>query len=505
MSKIIKLNILCVFSLLFLLPYKQSVGMVTDTPRIIAGKSKITGRVTSQHKTNKDKISVNLFVSYPISGETVQYKTFVDQSGKFSIDVDLETDISMIGFHTSLNREKHFYVKLTNGGITNVDITYNSENEIKNIDFTPDLNKNDMIRGVEVINKMNMYVSGKPEPLYNKSVDYFLNYAKTRLLKRLEIVKNDPLLSEKQRELLSKEYSLILYCSYIFDYEQFMINNYKNTNKDKSKKLDLHQIDRSYFRFLKDFNLNDPQYLSCITFPEFQNNILQNETLRLPLIEDSNISSWLANVKVILADLVGFKDGPYYDILAANAYGRQLNEAVRPLTEKQKTNISNYWKEGEIAKILFRKNQQIVELNKVKTPAVINDISSVPENKVIETILSKHKNKVVFIDLWATWCMPCLQAMRQFRSAKGDYHDKDVVFVYLTDESSPRKLWEEKIEGIGSEHYYLKADQWRYVMNHFELEYIPSYLLFNKEGLLIKKFSSFPGNDEMKEMINDLL
>lgn len=95
--------------------------------------------------------------------------------------------------------------------------------------------------------------------------------------------------------------------------------------------------------------------------------------------------------------------------------------------------------------------------------------------------------------------------MKQFRSTKGGFRHKDVAFVYLTNGSSPRKLWEEKIKGIGSEHYYLKGAQWEYIMNHFGFEGIPSYLLYNKEGVLINKFTAFPGNKEVKGMINGLL
>src|SRR5690606_10523596 len=118
--------------------------------------------------------------------------------------------------------------------------------------------------------------------------------------------------------------------------------------------------------------------------------------LGIPVIGESDIPSWLASVKGILADLVGFDEGPYYDILAANAYGQQLNEQLEPLTDKQKEHIADYWKNGEIAKILFRKNQQVIELNKVKSPVVLNDISTVPEDMAMETIVvSKYKNQVV--------------------------------------------------------------------------------------------------------------
>lgn len=506
MTKIIKLSFFCIFSFLFLLSSKYSFGKVTDTSVIVAGTSKITGRIISPNGTNNNNVFINITVPHPISGEYAKYKAFVDGSGKFSIDVEVETAISLVGFYPSLNPEKSLLVKLTNGGVTNIDIAYNSDFDIEKIDVTPDMNRNDMTDGLGIMGKMIEYRSGrKPEPLYNKSTEYFLNYARTIVSERLEIVKNDTLISKELKEILSKDLRLFLFKGHVFNYEEYMIGNYRNTNEDKNKKPDIQKIDRSYYRFLKDFNFNDPQYLNCFTFLEVQKEILQNEILGLPEIGESGIPSWLAKVKVILSDLVGFEDGAYYDILAANAYARQLNEEVKPLTAKQKENIANYWKNGEIAKILFRKNQQVVELDKFKSPAVVNEIASVPGDKVMETILSKHKNKVVFVDLWATWCTPCLEAMKQFRSTKNEFRDKDIAFVYLTNASSPRKLWEEKIKGIGSEHYYLTDTQWEYIMNHFEFEYIPSYLLYNKEGVLVKKFTAFPGNEELKKIINGLL
>ena len=497
------LTTLCLLS--FLLVCKQSVGMETDT-QIKAGHAKITGKIISPSDTNIDGISVLITVSHPISGEYVKYKALADRSGKFSIEADVETTISVIGFSTSLNPEKLLFVKLINGVTTNIDIAYNTNLDFKNIDVTPDMPKNDMTESMEVMNEMIAHRSGRaPEPLYNKSIGYYLNFAKTILSERLAILKNDTLLSAERKGLLSRDFHLFLYSGHIFPYEEEMIRNYRNINGDDNEKDNIQKIDRSYFRFLKDFNLNDPQYLHCFTFPEFQKTILQNEILGLPVIGESDIPSWLAKIKAILSDLVGFDDGPYYDILAANAYARQLNEEVKPLTEKQQENITSYWKDGEIAKILFRKNQQVVELDKFKSPAVVHDISSVPEDKVVETIVSKYQNKVIIIDLWATWCAPCLDAMQQFKNTKNEFRDKDVVFVYLTNGSSPQKLWEEKIKGIGDEHYYLTAVQWKYVMDHFGLEYIPSYLLFSKEGKLAHKITAFPGNEEMKKKINGLL
>ncbi|WP_113653408.1 TlpA family protein disulfide reductase [Pedobacter namyangjuensis] len=505
MYKISQLNLFCLSLLLFLLPSKGS-GAMFNNPSIKAGTARITGSIIRANEKTKDSVFINITVPHPISGEYVKSKVAVDQFGKFSINIDVETNISLVALNTSLKPEKYLLVKLTSGAVTTINITYNPDDDIRNIDIMPAMNQNDMIRGFEIRDKMIGFRPNRaPQPMYNKSTEYFLSFAKTALNERLEIVKNDTLISKGLKEILSKDYRLILYNVHVFDYEGEMIINYRNTSGDKNKQPDIQKIDRNYYHFLRDFNLNDIEYLHCFEFLEFQKRILQNETLGIQEIGENDISTWLANVKVILSDLVGFNDGPYYDILIANAYARQLNEEVRPLTKKQKENILNYWGKGEITKILFRKNDKVVELDKIKSPAVLNEIPSVPSDKIIETIISKYKNKVILFDFWATWCVPCLDAIQRFRSTKNEFRDKDVVFVYLTNGSSPLKLWKEKIKGIGSEHYYLNDSQWEFTMNNFGFEAIPSYLLFNKQGVLINKFTAFPENNKVKKMINELL
>lgn len=505
----IKIKIFYLCSFLFLLSCNRATEINTYATTIVAGTSKITGRIISPDGQNKDSIKVTITVQHPISGEVVGHEVIADTSGKFSFSFDVETDTSLVGLSTSVNVYKMILVKAMKGESTQVDINYGSDLNIKYVDVTPAMNKYDMIQSMEALHKMIEYRPKDPNWVYpshyNKSIDEFLDFAKSNVSKRLALfVDNENLFSKEFKGLIAKDYRLFLYTAHLFDYEAHMKRNYRNATQDTVGMPKIQKIDRSYYRFLKDFNLNDPQYLHTFTFAELQDSILKNEVLGLPVIGDSDIPSWLVSVKVILADLVGFDEGPYYDILAANAYGLQLNEQMTPLSEKQKEHINHYWGNGEIAKILFRRNEQVIKLDKVKSPVVVNDVSTIAVDKVIETILSKHKGKVVFIDLWATWCGPCLEAIKQFRVTKGEFQDKDVVFVYITNGSSPKRLWEEKIKGIGSEQYYLTGDQWYYIMDHFEFEGIPSYLLYNREGRLINKFTSFPGNDAVKKMINDL-
>lgn len=507
MMSLNKVRLFSICSLLFFLSCNLATEINTDIITIVAGTAKITGRIILPDESHKESIMVTVSVTHPISGENVRQEILADQTGKFSLEFDIETETSLIGLYTSVNPYKTLYIKLRNNDSTHIDIVYDSNRDFKNIEIAPEMNKYDMMQSMVILSKMIDYRPDRSYPsLYDKSLDDFLNHAKTVVSERLGIfLDNDTLLSKELKETVSKEFRLFMYTNHVFDYEGQMALNYRNVTGNTTEIPNIQKIDKSFFHFLRDFELNDPQYLQTFTFCEFQNAILQNETLGLPKIENSDIPSWLASVKGILTDFLGFRDGTYYDVLVANAYGRQLNEQGIPLSDKQKEHITNYWQNGEISKILFRKNQQVVELNKVKSPTIVNEISTVPKDKVMETIRAKYKDKVIFIDLWATWCGPCLDAIKQFSSAKGDFQDKDVVFVYLTNGSSPKKLWEEKIIGIGDEHYYLTDEQWEYMMDYFELQAIPSYLLYNRKGILINKFTGFPGNNILKKMINDQL
>ena len=503
----IKLKLLIVCSAFLLLSSCQLTGRNKESVNIVAGSSKIMGKITIPDGQNKDSIWVTIQVQYPISGEQVKYEILADQSGKFSLDFDMETETSIVGIYTSVNPSKFLFVRTINNESTSIDISYDSGDNIKYIEITPAMNKYDIMQTSEILYKMNTYRSidsnWEYPRLYDKSIDEVLDFAKKNVSKRMQLfVDHDNLLSQEVKDFIEKEYRLFTYAVNVFNYESAMMINYRNSTQDRTGKPEIKKIDRSYFRFLKDFNLNDPHYLKTFAFSEFQDSILQNETLGLPAIGERDITSWLTEVKSIIADVLGFKEGSYYDVLAANAYGLQMKEELKPLTDKQKLQITKYWGEGEIAKILFRKNNLVGKLANLKSPVVKNDLSLVADDKVMETILSTYKNKVVFIDLWATWCGPCLDAMKDFKSVKGNYKDNDVVFVYITNGSSPRKLWEEKINGIGGEHYYLKDEQWEYMMNYFGFEGIPSYLLFRKDGKLVQKFTGFPGNDKVSKMIN---
>ncbi len=71
---------------------------------------------------------------------------------------------------------------------------------------------------------------------------------------------------------------------------------------------------------------------------------------------------------------------------------------------------------------------------------------------------------------------------------------KEVVFLYLTGESSPELTWRPKTADIPGEHFRLSREQWSAVCNQFNVSGIPRYMLVDRQGEVV--------NDNVGHMTN---
>lgn len=88
-------------------------------------------------------------------------------------------------------------------------------------------------------------------------------------------------------------------------------------------------------------------------------------------------------------------------------------------------------------------------------------------------------------------------AMKQMKPMKKDLEGKDIVYVFIAGENSPKETWDNMIPDIHGEHYRVTAAQWNYLSRQFSIQGFRLILLSIKKGVLFKIYR-FPGSGYRK-------
>lgn len=118
--------------------------------------------------------------------------------------------------------------------------------------------------------------------------------------------------------------------------------------------------------------------------------------------------------------------------------------------------------------------------------------------------LSDFKGKVVLIDVWATFCGPCLALVPALNKLEAELHDqKDIVFIGVAQDGPKGKAtWlklikERKMGGIqlfvGGANNVLAKD--------YKIKVMPRYLIFDRQGNVVTTEAPLPNNPALKKLL----
>lgn len=124
-----------------------------------------------------------------------------------------------------------------------------------------------------------------------------------------------------------------------------------------------------------------------------------------------------------------------------------------------------------------------------------------------EVALSDFRGKVVYVDVWATWCGPCKQEIPYLKTLEKEYKDKNIVFIGVsTDREKDHAKWEQflvdnEMEGI----QLFAGDQANDIQGPYKINTIPRFLLIDKEGRMISDKAPRPSSGEIRVLLNSAL
>jgi thiol-disulfide isomerase/thioredoxin len=135
---------------------------------------------------------------------------------------------------------------------------------------------------------------------------------------------------------------------------------------------------------------------------------------------------------------------------------------------------------------------------------VVRDFAVVDKNDSLIS-LRDFKNKVVYINFWATWCGPCLKNIPTLNEMIDEYStNADIVFLniclYSQKENWVRIIRREDLRGIN----LFPEGRWGEILSaEFSVKSIPTYVLLGKENKLFENHTDKP--PIVKARIEELL
>ena len=129
--------------------------------------------------------------------------------------------------------------------------------------------------------------------------------------------------------------------------------------------------------------------------------------------------------------------------------------------------------------------------------------------KALNELVAAHRGKVVLVDYWATWCLPCVENFPHTVELAKQHKDRGlatiaVSFDLFEDETKVRDFLAKlgaDFDNLISSHNSVGQQAWQ----DFDIGPLPEYRLYDRKGKLKHKWESGVNKDELDQKIAELL
>lgn len=271
--------------------------------------------------------------------------------------------------------------------------------------------------------------------------------------------------------------------------------NYKGLNK-----LDSFEVSENYYAFKEQLNVNDSSALGISAFKNYLNTLISLETMqRYEALEEKSENEYFTLKKEAMQQLV-----------SAEAVRRELmyDELFSGFTYIPDDVRERYIAEWKALKPADDQLARVDELSAQWAKLATGNVAPVFTYASIEgdTIsLEDFKGKLVYIDVWATWCGPCIREHPAMEKLQERFSGKDVVFIAVSIDSMPEP-WQKMVaeKKLGGVHLFAPGAWNSTIIQDYMIAGIPRFILIDREGRIIDADAARPSGD-IAEQLEDLL
>ena len=271
------------------------------------------------------------------------------------------------------------------------------------------------------------------------------------------------------------------------------IVTYPSWLKNVLKKTAGINVDSLYSEKIKGYTLKDEHATEIKLFDDTTNSALW-------LIRDVSVLPYAEANEIISNPAAQWMLGFRYAQKMSSAINKEPFESNAPEWDSVASPFVNKLREFND----FMSDEITRLRDKLDSDVKVYNIPEGYKGSVLDYIVSQNKGKIILVDCWATWCGPCKRGIEQMKEYKAELKDAPIVFVYLTDGSSPFLNWSNAITSITGNHYRLSSEEWNTLP---QIKGIPRYFLIDEKGSIVMDVAGW-GNDSLerfKSKINELL
>ena len=281
-----------------------------------------------------------------------------------------------------------------------------------------------------------------------------------------------------------------------------LLDDYSPLSKEMDRLLNYAKSHEESYQLIEAFESNDTVVRTYQLF----------ERLGEPLIREQAALSIRSNLTMI--DSVGC-DQNLRDIYLACYLWRFIDAARSPLPPPMMESVE---KEIQLPvalrtvkslndKYTALQNQDLAGAASLRPSTDVENMSD--GEAILRKIIEPYKGRIVYLDIWGTWCGPCKATLKESHKLKEALKDYDIVYLYLANHS-PEDSWKNVIKeynltGENCVHYNLSEDQQNAIEYYLQVNAYPTYKLIDRQGN-IHNIDWLRANDtkHLKETIDQL-
>lgn len=164
----------------------------------------------------------------------------------------------------------------------------------------------------------------------------------------------------------------------------------------------------------------------------------------------------------------------------------------------------------------------LISLNQVKAQATrnrtVNYLTDTSAN--FQTLISQFKGKIVYVDIWATWCSPCRQELRKAKEieAFADFAKKNNIAILYICADHNAKGWKQFITSNNLTGYHCLTGQaldndFHTIFSSVQLRsgvmkrsfYIPRHMIVDQAGTIVDSTAGPQGSMDVYRKISKLI